>query len=135
MGQLWRSFLLLIGLSFANCLHAESPIEEAPPHYLFKILSTKDWKESQGQPCLKLSSYDIKFIHLCTETQIDRIVEKFYGNEEQVIVIKVETPKLSGKLIKEKNPGGFTEYYHLYEGSIPMSSVVDHNVQKVQKRR
>jgi len=135
MKQLLRSFLLLLGLSFATSLHAASPDEEAPPQYLFKILSINDWKESQGQSCLKLSSYDIKFIHLCTETQIERIVEKFYGHEKQVIVVKVETPKLAGKLVKEKNPGGFTEYYHLYEGTIPMTSIVDHHIQTIEKRR
>jgi hypothetical protein len=35
----------------------------------------------------------------------------------------VDASKLAGRLVKERNPGGTTEYYHLYEGSIPTSAV------------
>ncbi len=38
--------------------------------------------------------------------------------------ITLDPTKFSGKLVKEKNPGGETEYFHLYEGKIPLTAVV-----------
>jgi uncharacterized protein (DUF952 family) len=128
-----KFLLLLLGLCPFCSLNASAPEEEMPPQHLFKILSLGEWKESQGQPYVRLSSYDIHFIHLCTEAQIERIINKFYGNEEQVIIIKLATPKLPGKLVKEKNPGGLMKYYHLYDGSIPMNCIIDYQFQTVPK--
>lgn len=95
------------------------------PKYLYKIISVEDWKRSQGVGSVKLSSADDEFIHLSKEDQLDRIIEKYWANVPEFIVLKIDTDKLPGRLVYETNPGGSNKYYHLYNGSIPLNSVFE----------
>jgi len=99
--------------------------KEMTPKYLYKVLSKEDWKKSQGTESVKLSEADYHFIHLSKEDQLDRIIEKYWANIPEFVVLKIDTAKLPGKLIFEANPGGENKYYHLYSGSIPLSAVVE----------
>lgn len=94
------------------------------PEYLYKVVSPEDWRKSQLQQEVVLSSIDVDFIHLAKEDQVAHVVQKFWGDRD-CIILKLASKKLSGHLIYEKNPGGTTQYYHLYEGSIPLDAVVD----------
>jgi uncharacterized protein (DUF952 family) len=93
--------------------------------FLYKIISAKDWEDSQQQKKLKLSPMDDKFIHLATEYQIDGILDKYWKNESRFVILKIQTDKLQGKLVFEANPGGINRYFHLYDGYIPFDSIVD----------
>jgi uncharacterized protein (DUF952 family) len=101
---------------------------EARPSYLYKLLSMDDWAKSSE--IVHLSSMDTDFIHLSTEDQLDKIVEKYWSDIPEYIVLKIEAAKLPGKLVLEANPGGTNKYYHLYNGSIPLSAVVGSKVKK-----
>jgi uncharacterized protein (DUF952 family) len=92
--------------------------------YLYKIVSPEEWGSSQGERHLVISAFDKAFIHLATEDQLSRIVEKFW-NGKSYLVLKLDPQKLIGRLVHEANPGGTSKYYHLYDGSIPMDAVVD----------
>lgn len=100
------------------------------PQYLYKVLSVEDWKKSQSMESVNLTDADRDFIHLAREDQLDRIVEKYWDNVPQYVVLKIETKKLPGKLVFEANPGGKNKYYHLYDGSIPLKSVVESKIIK-----
>jgi peptide deformylase len=95
------------------------------PKYLYKILSVRLWDASQKNAFLVLSAEDKAFIHLSTEPQLDNILKKYWSDVPQFVVLKVETSKLQGKLVYEANPGGTSKYYHLYQGLIPLTSVVE----------
>jgi len=94
------------------------------PH-LYKVLSVAAWHQSQQGTTLKTGVIDADFIHLATAEQLDRVLTKFWGNEAEYFVIEVDPKKFTGRLVLESNPGGETKYYHLYNGSIPLSSVID----------
>jgi len=98
---------------------------EKTPKYLYKVLSVEDWEESQGMKSVKLAAADRDFIHFSTEKQLNRIIEKYWSNIPEYVVLKIETVKIPGKLVFETNPGGESKYYHLYSGSIPISAVVE----------
>ena len=93
--------------------------------YLYKTLSLENWHLSQNQNVLKLSAMDDQFIHFATANQLEKVIQKFWANVPQFLVLKIETKKLVGDLIFEKNPGGHDKYYHLYNGSVPLASVVE----------
>lgn len=93
------------------------------PEYLFKILSLEQWNASQNRPYLILSAEDEAFIHLSTQDQLDKIIEKYWSNAPQYVVLKVRSKALEGKLMYEANPGGTNKYYHLYSGKIPFESI------------
>lgn len=98
-------------------------IMEKRPNFLYKVLSKDDWAKSRET--VHLSSMDADFIHLSTEEQLDRIIKKYWADSPHYVVIKVEVSKLPGNLIFEANPGGTNRYYHLYNGNIPLSSIVE----------
>ena len=99
------------------------------PEYLYKIISLEQWKESLTQEYLPLQPIDTTFIHLSKEDQLPHVLEKFWKGQSYVIA-KVRTAELEGRLVHEKNPGGTSLYYHLYEGSIPTRSIESVNVIK-----
>lgn len=93
------------------------------PVFLYKILSIENWDKSSEE--VYLSSMDADFIHLSTEEQLNGIIAKYWSRGSEYVVLKIETAKLPGKLVLEANPGGTNKYYHLYQGSIPLDSVVE----------
>lgn len=115
------TLLLLLPIS----LLAEA---ECVPKYLYKIVSMDNWCESQGRPVLKLSSLDDDFIHLATESDIGRILEKYWSDYREVVILKLETDMLKGRMEYEANPGGTNKYYHLYNGTIPREAVVESKI-------
>lgn len=95
------------------------------PEYLYKVINPNQWKESEGKENVKLSPEDKKFIHLATSDQVTDIVMKYFGKNTCVWILKLDVKKLPGKLVLEVNPGGTNAYYHLYNGAIPRSAVVE----------
>jgi peptide deformylase len=100
----------------------------APPTYLYKILSYRNWQATENRKTVTLSAEDHDFIHLSTEEQLDKIIEKYWSDVPQFVVLKLSTNKLEGDLRLEANPGGTTKYYHLYQGFIPFSSITESKV-------
>jgi uncharacterized protein (DUF952 family) len=68
---------------------------------------------------------------LSTKDQLAGIINKFWENEPKFFVLTLDVKQLSGKLVLESNPGGSNKYYHLYDGFIPVHSVI--SVEKVLK--
>ncbi len=105
---------------------AESLQAKEIPTYLYKVVSMDDW----GKACktIHLSSIDDAFIHLSTEEQLDKIIEKYWADVSEYVVLKIVTTKLVGNLVLEANTGGVNKYYHLYNGSIPLNAIVEMKV-------
>lgn len=95
------------------------------PPFLYKILSIDDWTSSQSLKSVRLPAADRDFIHLSTEDQLERIISKYWNDQPEFIVLKLDTSKLPGKLVFEANPGGTSKYYHLYNGSVSLDAVVE----------
>ncbi|MCE5318891.1 MAG: DUF952 domain-containing protein [Parachlamydia sp.] len=101
---------------------------DSVPKYLYKIVSMDNWCESQARPVLKLSNLDDQFIHLAAEKDIGRILEKYWEGYQEVVILKLVTDKLKGRMEYEANPGGTNKYYHLYNGTIPREAVVESKI-------
>lgn len=124
-------------LGMPNLTHAKDEsymikTDQTPP-YLYKILSVNEWERSKTQEFVQLPKEDEQFIHLARGDQLDRIIEKYWANVSEYVLLKIESNQLSGRLVLEANPGGTNKYYHLYEGSIPLKAVVE--VQKVEIKK
>lgn len=99
-------------------------IQNSTPEHLYKIISSEQWQKSLLQNEIVGSPIDKEFVHLAKDDQLDHVAQKFWNNMDY-IVLKLASKKLVGRLIFETNPGGSTQYYHLYEGNIPLDAVVD----------
>jgi uncharacterized protein (DUF952 family) len=100
---------------------------ENPPDHLYKIISLRQWQDSKGRDAVVLAPMDKAFIHLAKEDQTAHVIEKFWKGTDCVL-LKLDTSKLSGRLVFETNPGGSTRYYHLYDGSIPANAILESRI-------
>src|SRR5581483_11257106 len=128
----WLTVACLIAVSLPLLGNEKFENNEAPvetmnqtPEYLYKILSLKNWQATQSRKAFQLPAEDNDFIHFSTEQQLGRIIEKYWPDAPQYVILKIQTDKLEGRLIFEKNPGGATQYYHLYEGFITLYSIIE----------
>ena len=124
------AFLSVVALPPTNLPPSEEIVQAQTPDFLYKILSLENWNASQQKEALVLSKDDEAFIHFSQEDQLDRIASKYWTNVPEYVVLKVNTSKVTGKLVYENNPGSTNKYYHLYEGSIPTDAVVDSQLVK-----
>jgi uncharacterized protein (DUF952 family) len=111
--------------AYGDSLNVEQSQRIIPPSFLYKVLTSEDWKKSQSQNSVILSKDDQDFIHLATEEQLPRITGKYWSKVPEYVVLKLDTNQLSGRLVYEVNPGGENKYYHLYQGSIPLKAVLE----------
>lgn len=95
---------------------------------LYKVITLDAWERSQSSDRVSLSDSDAAFIHFAEKEDVERIRKKFFPTEPTVVVLQIDSAQLPGRLEKEKNPGGQKEYYHLYEGFIPLSAIVSHQI-------
>jgi peptide deformylase len=102
---------------------------DPPPQYLYKILSLKNWQATQNRKAVQLSADDDTFVHFSTENQLDRIIQKYWPDAPQLVILKINTEQLKGDLVFEANPGGTTKYYHLYDGFIPFNAIVEAKIE------
>jgi uncharacterized protein (DUF952 family) len=116
-------FFLFLPLLLLSPLFGEE--RECVPQKLFKVVTVQNWNQSQEHKHLLPSPDDTAFYHLATEAQVPRVVDKFFANEKQYYVVTLETKKLKGTLKLETNPGGSTKYYHLYDGTIPLTAILE----------
>jgi len=118
---------------FFGHLPAEQVQNTLTPQYLYKILGLKNWKESQSQNFVILTKEDTEFIHLSTEDQLSRIISKYWSNVPEYVILKIETNQLPGQLVFEANEPGGNKYYHLYDGALPLKSVLEAKIIKSSK--
>ena len=118
----WVLFFLTACSCFCN-----EVIMETPP-FLYKILSLSHWQATQRGNIVCLSADDDAFIHFSKEDQLERILQKYWADAPQVVILKIDTKKLKGDLVLESNPGGTAKYYHLYKGYIPFNSIAESKV-------
>jgi len=116
-------FLIVFGVLFGVGLYYFN-LSRVPKH-LYKVVTKKTWEQSKDNKQLELPEFDREFIHLATKEQLPKIISKFFAGQSDILVLKLDAQKLPGKLIKEKNPGGATEYYHLYDGAILKDAIVE----------
>ncbi len=95
------------------------------PSYLYKILSYRNWQATIGRKVVILDSADKEFIHFSTAEQLDGIVQKYWATAPQFVVLKIDVSRVQGQLKYEANPGGSNQYYHLYNGYIPIQAIAE----------
>lgn len=104
--------------------------ERVHEQVLYKIVSMENWEASQGKENLILSTDDMAFIHFSTQDQLDRILCKYWASVPEYVILKVDVCKLPGRMVFEPNSTGCNKYYHLYDGTIPLSAICEVKVCK-----
>ena len=82
--------------------------------YIFKIIDVDDWQKVKQSKTYSGSSKDIEdgYIHFSGEDQVKGTLEKYYSNQRNLVLLKVETLKLDHLIWEQASDGNM--FPHLY---------------------
>ena len=69
------------------------------------------------------------FIHCSFENQIDAVLQRYYSDRDEVVVLEIDPAKLDSKLVVEPSTGG-ENYPHIY-GAINRDAIVRTEQRKI----
>lgn len=91
--------------------------------FIYHIVLPEVWERLKGGASYQPESLDTEgFIHCSYPNQLDSVLERYYRNAEEVIILKIDTEKLLPKLVEEASTNNEI-YPHIY-GRLNRSAVV-----------
>jgi uncharacterized protein (DUF952 family) len=92
--------------------------------FVYKICTTSEWQAVKNKGQLIPSKKDLEdgYIHFSGEDQVKGTLKKFYSNQKDLILLKVNTLKLDHLIWEQASDGSM--FPHLYS-SLDISNVVD----------
>ena len=92
--------------------------------FVYKICTKYEWQEIKDKGQLVGSKKDLEdgYIHFSWLDQVKKTLKKFYINQKDLILLKVDTLKLDHLLWEQASDGNM--FPHLYS-SLDVSNVVD----------
>ena len=92
--------------------------------HIYKIIDADDWQKVKGSGTYSGSSKDTQdgFIHFSGEEQVKQTLKKYYLNQKDLILLKVDTLKLDHLIWEQASDGNL--FPHLYS-ALDLSNVVE----------
>lgn len=90
---------------------------------IYHIVLPEVWKEFEARPFYTAASLETEgFIHCSFAAQLDAVLDRYYRNTADVLILAIETEKLTSRLVNE--PSTNDEIYpHIY-GPINRDAIV-----------
>jgi uncharacterized protein (DUF952 family) len=91
---------------------------------LYHIATEKDWAAAEFQTEYKPSTYNAEgFIHASRFHQLGGVLERYYANRSDLLLLKIDEQKLACQVIYE--PSAAKELFpHIY-GGVEKGAIVD----------
>ena len=82
--------------------------------FVYKIIDSNEWQKAKEKGSYIGSKKDLEdgFIHFSGEEQVESTLKKYYSNEKNLILLKVETLKLDHLIWEQASDGNM--FPHLY---------------------
>ena len=92
--------------------------------FVYKICTKSEWQEIKDKGQLTGSKKDLEdgYIHFSGDDQVEGTLKKFYLNQKDLILLKIDTLKLNHLLWEQASDGNM--FPHLYS-SLDISNIVD----------
>ena len=91
---------------------------------IYHIVTPEIWEKFKGKDFYEASSLQTEgFIHCSYAEQLDAVLNRYYKDAETIFLLKIETGKLTSKLVEEPSTGGEI-YPHIY-GTINREAIVN----------
>jgi len=92
--------------------------------YIYKIINNEDWKKFKESGVYLGSSKDREdgYIHFSGEEQVENTLEKYYSNQKNLVLLKVDTLKLDHLIWEQGSDGNM--FPHLYS-SLKIINIVN----------
>lgn len=90
---------------------------------IYHVVLPETWARFEGRPSFRSQSLETEgFIHCSFESQLEGVIERYYSDQPELLILHIETDKLKSKLVKEESTAGEL-YPHVY-GRINMDAIV-----------
>ena len=92
--------------------------------FIYKICTKSELNDAKDKKKFKGSKKDLDdgFIHFSGEEQVKETLKKYYSNQKDLLLLKVDTLKLNHLIWEQASDGNM--FPHLYS-SLDLSNVVD----------
>ena len=98
---------------------------------IYHIVLPEAWAAFDGDLYEHASLAAEGFIHCSFDHQIDGVIERYYSGADSVILLEIDSNKLTSELINEPSTGGEI-YPHIY-GPINRDAVVSESERKLER--
>ena len=90
---------------------------------IYHIVLPEVWEKFKDENFYEADSLKTEgFIHCSFAEQLETVLHRYYKNVERVLVMEIETEKLTSKLVEEPSTGGEI-YPHIY-GKINAEAII-----------
>lgn len=90
---------------------------------IYHIVLSEDWERQIDEPVYSAESLETEgFIHCSHAEQLDGVLQRYYSEESRVLIMTIDSDRLTSKLIEEPSTGGEI-YPHIY-GPIDREAIV-----------
>jgi len=92
--------------------------------FIYKICSKSELEEAKTKNKFEGSKKDLEdgFIHFSGEDQVEGTLKKYYTDQKELVLLKIDTLKLDHLIWEQASDGNM--FPHLYS-SLNLSSVID----------
>jgi glutathione S-transferase len=96
---------------------------------IFHLAAPEDWAAATRDGAVTDSTRDVKlaeegFIHCSFAEQLARTAQRFFGDLDEVVVLRIDTDRLTSPLVTEDLYGTGEAFPHVY-GPINLDAVID----------
>ena len=98
--------------------------------FIYHIVLPEIWEQVRGERLYRHESLASEgFIHCSYEDQVGGVIERYYTDHNELVILTIDTDKLAARLVAEPSTGGEI-YPHIY-GPLNMTAVVDAESRKL----
>lgn len=91
--------------------------------FVYHIVLPDEWEVVKSNSIYSAPSLEAEgFIHCSYDHQLEGVIERYYTDAPELVILKLEIGKLTSKLVSEPSTGGEI-YPHIY-GPINLDAVV-----------
>lgn len=91
--------------------------------HIYHVVLPELWEEARSSTFYEAESLASEgFIHCSYADQLDGVIERYYAEAGKVVVLSIDTDKLTSTLVSEPSTGG-EHYPHIY-GPINTDAIV-----------
>ena len=100
--------------------------------FIYHIVLPEIWEAVKHNSTYAADSLATEgFIHCSYDDQLEGVIERYYPDAPEVVILKLDINKLTSKLVSEPSTGGEV-YPHIY-GPMNLDSVVDTEIRTVSE--
>jgi uncharacterized protein (DUF952 family) len=91
---------------------------------IYHIISEPTWKSALNKGFYEAASFDKEgFIHASKEEQVDGVLQRYYKNQANLLLLHIDESKLNAPLKYELAPSINEEFPHIY-GRLNLDAVI-----------